>query len=249
MLWTTTWNELVKRYAESYFGFFWIALQPLLFLGVYLFVYLVVFKVRFPGYSELDYVLYVFAGLVPYIAFMEAVSQGTICIKQNIHLIKNVIVPIDLIPARVVVTSLVSQCAGLVMVMILSAINESLSANLLFLPMAILLQVLFFVGLVWLLSAIGLIIPDFSYFVNILLLLLLFLSPIAFTPDMAHGKLSILVDYNPIYYMTELFRFSLVADYPANHLVLGIAVSGSVVIFVLGSIFFRRFRNVLVDYE
>ena len=102
----TTRVEFAKRYAGSFLGLFWVALQPLLFLGVYLFVYLVVFKVRFPGYSELDYVLYVFAGLVPYIGFMEAISLGTVSIKQNIHLVKNVILPIDLIPARMALMSL-----------------------------------------------------------------------------------------------------------------------------------------------
>ena len=80
----------------------WLFLQPALLLSVYLFVYLVVFKVRFPGFSRLDYVLYVFCGLVPFLGIIEAITLGAVSIKQNIHLVKNVMLPIELVPVRAV---------------------------------------------------------------------------------------------------------------------------------------------------
>jgi len=59
--------ELAKRYAGSALGMAWVVLQPALLLSVYLFVYMVVLGMRFEGFSRLDYVLYVFCGLVPYL--------------------------------------------------------------------------------------------------------------------------------------------------------------------------------------
>ena len=53
----TTVFELKKRYAGSAFGLFWVILYPALLLGVYIFVYMVVFKVRFPDMGEYQYVL------------------------------------------------------------------------------------------------------------------------------------------------------------------------------------------------
>ena len=64
--------ELSKKYAGSVLGASWLVLQPALLLSVYLFVYLVVFKMRFPGFSSLGYALYVFTGLIPYMATIEA---------------------------------------------------------------------------------------------------------------------------------------------------------------------------------
>ena len=92
--------ELAKRYAGSVLGMAWVVLQPALLLSVYLFVYLVVFKMRFQGFSRFDYVLYVFCGLVPFLGFMEAITTGALSIKQNMHLVKNVMLPIELVPVR-----------------------------------------------------------------------------------------------------------------------------------------------------
>ena len=84
VLLTTTWVELLKRYSGSILGKMWLILYPTFFLCIYLFLFLIIFKVRFPGYSQLDYVVYVFCGLVPYIGFMEALNAGCVSVKQNI---------------------------------------------------------------------------------------------------------------------------------------------------------------------
>ena len=137
ILFATTKTELTKRYAGSVMGLFWLILQPLLLLSVYLFVYLVVFKMNIPGYSKLDYVLYVFTGLVPFIGFSEALQIGTLSIKQNLHLVKNVMLPIELIPIRAVMLALTIQSIMVIIVIALSIINGSLSPYIFLLPIII----------------------------------------------------------------------------------------------------------------
>jgi len=144
---------------------------------------------------------------------------------------------------------IVTQLVGLVMVAVLSAINGSISVNFLFLPLALFLQLLFLLGLSWGFAAMGVFVPDLSYFVNLMVLLLLFISPIAFRPDMVPEGMRFIVDLNPIYYMTEMFRFSLIDGYEMPLRIWIVAVIGSLLFSVLGGIFFRRFRKVLVDYE
>src|SRR5438874_9833957 len=87
--------ELAKRHAGSALGMAWVVLQPGLLLSVYLFIYMVVFPVKLQNFSEFEFVLYVFCGLVPYLGFMEAVTTGALSIKQNMHLVKNVMLPIE----------------------------------------------------------------------------------------------------------------------------------------------------------
>ena len=98
--------ELQKRFSGSVLGLAWIVLYPSLLLALYLFVFLVVFRVRFPGFSSFDYVLYVFAGLVPFIGLSEAVSSGCASMRQSLYLVKNVVLPPELIPLRTVLASL-----------------------------------------------------------------------------------------------------------------------------------------------
>src|SRR6478672_5904565 len=67
LLLRTARTELATRYAGSLLGIGWIVLTPALLLGVYGVVYLEVFKVRGPNMSSSQFILYIFAGLVPYL--------------------------------------------------------------------------------------------------------------------------------------------------------------------------------------
>lgn len=241
--------ELAKRYSGSAFGKTWLVVYPLLLLGIYLFVYLIVFKVRFPGFSELDYTLYVFAGLVPYIGMSEAITSGAVSIRQNIHLVKNVMLPIDLIPVRAVFISMVGEMTSIIIVLALVLWNQDLTWRIGFLPIVVGLQVLFLIGCVLVLSALVVALPDISNFVNLAMMLLMFISPIGFKPDMVPPGFGPLLYLNPVHYMTNAFRTAMLDSHPVDWTLLGIYTAICCATFALGSAFFRRFKNVLVDYE
>jgi lipopolysaccharide transport system permease protein len=241
--------ELAKRYSGSAFGKAWLVINPLLLLSIYLFVYLVVFKVRFPGFSEFDYTLYVFAGLVPYIGMSESITSGAVSLRQNMHLVKNVMLPVDLVPVRTVLVSLVGEVVSILIVALLISGNSDIGPRLLLLPIVIGLQILFLLGCVFILSALVVALPDIANFVNLAMLFLMFISPIGFKPDMVPGGFLPMLYLNPVYYMTDAFRMALLRSYPVNPATLcGFALI-CVVTFVAGSAFFTRFKNMLVDYE
>lgn len=245
----TTIGEFKRRYAGSVLGKAWIFLYPTLLLSIYLFVYIAVFKMRFGVGGQLHYVVFVFSGLIPYIGFMESAVQSCVAIKQNIHLIKNVMLPIELIPARVVAVSMITQVVSMSIIVILTLINGTGSFHLLWMPVAFMLQILFLIGLSWILSCLGVALLDIGYFINLLVLLLLFVSPIGFTIDMVPDYLKVVCYLNPIYYMAEIYRNSLL-DGKFPELITSIAyVSMCCVTFISGSVFFRKFKNFLVDYE
>jgi lipopolysaccharide transport system permease protein len=245
----TTRVEIRKRYAGSALGLLWVLLNPLLMLCVYLFVYLVVFKIRFPGYSQMDYVLYVFTGLVPFIGLSEAIQLGSQSIKQNIHLVKNVMLPLELIPVRAVATAMVGQCVLLLLVAGLAAANGSLSPLVLLLPVTLALQVLFLVGLVFVLSAVSLIVQDMNYFINLGLMLLMFLSPIGYTIDMLPHQYMPAVWLNPVSYICDAYRTTIISTHtPTPSFLIAYAVV-SILAFALGATFFLRFKGALVDHE
>jgi len=245
----TTKVEIAKRHAGSALGMFWVVLYPMLLLGVYLFVYLVVFKMRFPGYSELDYVLYVFAGLIPYIGLSEAIQAGTQSIKQNLHLVKNVMLPIEIVPVRAVTAALVGQVISLFIVVGLSMINGTLSPALAALPLVLVLQLIFLLGIVLMLSALALVVQDISYFVNLAIMLLMFISPIGYKADMLPIGYDILVWANPVSYLLDAYRTVLMSNHTADPTSLIIYVVIALATFMLGATFFERFKGVLVDYE
>lgn len=245
----TTRIELQKRYAGTSFGLFWVALYPTLLMFVYVFVYMVVFKVRFPGYSEFEYVIYVFSGLVPYLAVWDALTAGAVSIKQNLHLIKNVMLPIEMAPVRTLMTSMVGQLVMTAVVVAMTAYGGVLSTNIVWLPLAFLLEFLFVLGCIFFVSALAIFLTDVAHVVNLVMLLLMFLSPIGFKPEMIPPGLEALVVYNPVYYLTEPFRVALLYSDAPNYETLSIWCVVSLGTFIFGSAFFYRFKETLVDYE
>jgi lipopolysaccharide transport system permease protein len=249
LLMSITRVELRKKYAGSVLGLGWVFLQPALLLSVYLFIYLIVFDVRFPGFSTFDYVLYVFCGLVPYLGFMEALTTGGLSIRQNIHLVKNVMLPIDLVPVRTVIVGMTSQFVSLAIVVVMLAGSGDLTPHILWLPVVVLLQLLLLVGLTWILSGITVALPDVTYFVNLFVFLLMFLSPIGFRVEMVPPNFTWVVHLNPVHYMIEVYRDSMLNGTWPEPLHAAIFAGGSLLAFVIGATFFRAFKGVLVDYE
>jgi homopolymeric O-antigen transport system permease protein len=241
--------ELAKRHAGSVLGMTWVVLQPGLLLGVYLFIYMVVFPVKLQNFSEFEFVLYVFCGLVPYLGFMEALTTGALSIKQNIHLVKNVMLPIELIPVRAVLVGMASQFVSIALVLLLVTASGALSWHVLWLPVVVALQMMWLVGLTWILSSITVALPDVTYFVNLFVFMLMFLSPIGYRPDAVPDRFHWVIRFNPIYYLTEAYRDSMLNGRWPRPSVAVVYVVMCLATFALGSAFFERFKGVLTDYE
>lgn len=248
-LFSTTKFELKKRYAGSALGMIWVALYPLLFLSVYLFLYLAVFKLSYPNLNHLEAVIYIFSGLVPYMAFMEVANASTNLLKQNIHLVINMILPLELVPTRIVLIAMITQSMGLIMLIILSLVNGSFSFNILLLPLALIIEFFFILGIALILSPLGVLIPDLSYFVSLITLLLLFISPVGFMASMLSTKLKLIVWANPIYYLITPFREAFLPNQNISLLTLGIAGICALAVFTLGMFTFRKFKDFVAEYE
>jgi lipopolysaccharide transport system permease protein len=58
-----------------------------------------------------------------------------------------------------------------------------------------------------------------------------------------------IIYFNPIFYMGDSFRMSLLSIQPIDLRVLAMFAVLSFATFAVGAAFFRRFKGVLVDYE
>ena len=66
-------RDILARYRGSFGGSLWTILNPLLLMATYFFLFGVVLKQKFEGGS---YVLYFLAGILPWLAFSEAVGRS-----------------------------------------------------------------------------------------------------------------------------------------------------------------------------
>jgi lipopolysaccharide transport system permease protein len=142
-----------------------------------------------------------------------------------------------------------SQFISIGLVLLIVAADRSLSWHVLWLPAVVILQVMWLAGLTWILSSVTVALPDITYFVNMFVFLLMFLSPIGFKPDIVPKRFGWVIYANPIYYMTEMYRDSMLnGHWPAASVAIVYFVM-CLTTFALGSAFFERFKGVLADYE
>jgi lipopolysaccharide transport system permease protein len=249
ILYASTRSELHKRYAGSLLGPIWPFLYPLLFLSAYLFLWMVVFNLRFPGMGRLGYVVYVFCGLVPFLFLSEALTSGAVSIRQNMQFIKSVIMPLELVPARAVFIALSSHLVGLLLVVVLSGVNGTLSWRLALLPIVVAVYAAGLVGAAWIAASLGVLVPDVAQVLNIAVMQLMFVSPIAFTPDMVPEKFRLTLSLNPVTYIVDVYRGVLISSYgiPARSAAAFAAMS--VVLFATGAALCARFKSLVVDLE
>jgi len=248
----TTHSDIRARYSGSMLGVAWAFINPLLLLSVYIALYVFILRVRLPGArpsSGLEYTLVIFAGLIPWFGFSESTSTSLSSIVSNPNLIHNTAFPAPILPVKAVLASMVGQAVGLVLLLILLAATDHVSVHWLFLPVALSAQLLFSLGLGWILAVLNVFIRDLGQAISHLLMLLMFISPIAYTREfLGKSPLRLVLDLNPLAYLINLYRDPLVYGHVPRAVDLIGASLVALVTFFLGFRFFVRIKPYLVDH-
>lgn len=248
ILWSIVINDMKAKYAGSMLGMIWSVLYPILFLSVYFIVYVLIFKIRLSTMNTFEYVMLIFCGLIPWFGFAESVGLGVHAVTANSNLIKNTLFPIELIPVKVVLGSLVSQLIGLIMLTVLLFIKGMAGITIIFIPFLLILQVVFSIGLIWILSSLNVFFRDLGQIISVILILLMMISPIAYTNDMIPADLLGYMKINPLYYMITMYRSMLMYNQLPPITDMAIFTVISLVLFYLGYYIFSRLKVVFADY-
>lgn len=247
ILMATTLTDIRGRFVGTVLGLIWTVLYPVLFLGLYAVVYTMIFRIRAPGYETTDYVLLIFCGLVPFVGFSEALGTGVSSVTSNKGLIKNTLFPIELIPVKTVLASSVTMMIGLVLLMGVLMWHGVLHWTQFLIPVILLLQLIFSIGLIWLLSAVNVFVQDLGQMIAILILFLMLVSPIAYTHDMIPPELLPFMYPNPLYYLIMLYRDALFLG-TLNLEMLTTFSLISVGMLFFGGLVFTRLKPLFADY-
>ena len=241
--------DVRQRYAGSVFGIAWAVLYPLIMLGIYSVVYVFIFKVRPPTLTEHQYLILVFSGLVPILAFNEALMAATSSLIANRNLLLNTVFPADLIPVRAVLAAQVPSLASLTITLLggywlgLTSWQAPVMV-----PVLWLVLLLFTCGVGWVLSLLTLVAKDIQQGISLVLMVLTILSPFAYTPDMVPPQLKLLLYFNPLSYFVLAFQEVIcLGTWPSADTLLP-AIALSLTAFFGGFWMFRRTKYVFFDY-
>jgi ABC-2 type transport system permease protein len=172
-------RDLKSKYKDSALGFLWSLVRPLTQLLVY---YVVLGKFLGAERGIPDFAVYVFSGLTAYGLFSEIVVGGTSSILGNAGLIKKIALPREVFPLATVGSALFNFVMQLVILLIacLALGKFPLGTDLLYVIPGVLLLVVYGFAFGLLLSALNVYLRDIAYIVEVVMLLLLWGSPIVY---------------------------------------------------------------------
>lgn len=244
----TTRSEFRLRYAGSALGIVWYVLAPLLLMCLYAVVYLAIFKVRPASMTGWEYVLYVFSGLIPFLAFTESLNTGSNSLSLNKAVLLNTVFPAELAPLRSVCVSQVAGGVGLGLTVLFALALGKFSWAILLIPLIWLAIALFVSGIVWILALASLVVRDIQPLLALTSLALLIASPIGYTPDMVPSSLEPLLYLNPLSFYVTSFQDIIVFGRVPSPLVLTMALAWGAVSFSFGYWIFQKAKRVFFDY-
>jgi lipopolysaccharide transport system permease protein len=175
-------RDLKARYKNSVLGYVWSLLNPLLMMIVFWLVFSLLLSNPIPMFP-----VFLIVALLPWNFAVTAVSGGMRSILDNSNLVKKVYFPREILPLTVVLGNLVNYIFALpVMFLVMAGVQWftlgrlNFSWTFAFLPVIIIIQTIFLLGMVLLLSTIAVFFRDTTHIIDILIQLWIFLTPVFF---------------------------------------------------------------------
>jgi ABC-2 type transport system permease protein len=206
-------RQLTRSYKGSFLGLSWLFISPLLLIILYTLVFSEFLGLRFRETDSVaNFGLYLYCGLIPYMAFGDTLNQGVTSIRSNSNLVQKVVFPVEILPFSTAATAFTSQFFGLAGLLVLTGILEhKLQWTTVLLPLYMIPQLIFLVGLGYVAAVIGTYLPDVRETIRAFVRAMFFITPIIFPVERVPDDFQFLVTYNPLAFLVGAWR-NLVLD-------------------------------------
>ena len=242
-------RDILGRYRGSFGGSLWTVINPLLLMLTYYFVFGVVLKSRFPGDSSRSgFVLYFLGGMLPWLAFSEAVGRAPTVMLEHRNFVKKLVFAVETLPVNLVTAGLVSECFAILLYCgFLLAVRHSIPSSVLWLPVLLIPQILLTAGLSWFLAALGAFVRDLGQVIGFLLTIWFFITPICYPEESLPKPAAQLLAKNPIYVLVHGYRAIFLENHaPAFGPLWKLSVV-ALAVFVIGHAWFYKLRKSFAD--
>ncbi len=168
-------RDLKVRYRNSILGIVWSWANPLLMM----LVFTVVFNFLFVRTDLPHYHVFLLCALLPWQFFSQAVTEATNSIVGNAHLIKKVYFPREILPISIILSNLVNFVIALPVFFGLALVSGArISPWALLLPIPIMVEALFALGICLILSTVNVFYRDTRIILSVVMQAWFFLTPV-----------------------------------------------------------------------
>lgn len=234
-------KEIRGKYKGSILGVLWSFINPLLTVLVYAIVFPYIMRVE-----QDHYLIFLITAIIPWTFFTTVIQQGTLSIRINSGIIKKVYFPREIMPISVAVSGLINFFISCVIILVfVLGDGVGISWHLILLPLVAIIQMIFSLGLVMILSAINVYVKDIEYIVTFIIQMLFYGTPILYPLSLFSESeiLTKIVQLNPMTQIVLSYRDIFMNHQIPNLLGLLYVAILSVIILVLGFMIFRKLER------
>ncbi len=238
------WRDVKIRYKQTALGAAWAVLQP--FLAMLIFTALL-HHVNGIQSNGPPYALFAYAGLVPWLFFMNGVNLSSSSLVGNQQLVSKIYFPRLYIPLAPIMALFLDMLVALgLMAALMAWYRYPPSAYLVLLPAFILASYVAAAGPGLILSALNVRFRDVKYAVPFLLQMGMFATPVIYPLQTKKLMYRVILGLDPMTGVVDGFRYAIFGTHP-DWFRDGLSLASAGVIFVIGLFMFRRMELQFTD--
>lgn len=242
-----TLRDIKVKYKQTVLGFLWAILQPLFMTLV--FTLFISDSIVQKTQLSMPYPIFAFSGMLLWGIFSGGMSNAANSMVNNANIIKKIYFPRLIIPISSILVALADFFIAFVIFVILLFIYK-VEVNffaLLFLPLSLFITCLSAMGCGTLLASLNIKYRDVRYIIPFLVQGLLFLTPVLYPVNISSNSIAqFILRLNPISGALELMR-GLFSGYQVNYETVFLSLFTSIILFVIGIVYFRKTENYFAD--
>ncbi|WVX19241.1 ABC transporter permease [Synechococcus elongatus IITB4] len=241
------WRDVAVRYKQTFIGVAWALIRP--FLTMIVFTVIFGNLAKLPSEAGAPYPILVFAAMLPWQFFANALSSCSDSLIANSNLLTKVYFPRLIVPAAAVITSFVDfLISGIILVGLMAWYQWWPTWRLLTLPLWIAIAFAASMGAGLWLASLNVKYRDFRYIVPFIVQFGLYISPVGFSSVIVPAKWQLLYSLNPMVGVIEGFRWAILGRGASINLVgFGLSMAIVVLLALTGVRQFRRMEKHFAD--
>lgn len=237
-------SDIKIKYRRSMLGIMWSVLHPLMLMVVLTIVFSSLFKSNIPNFP-----VYVLTGRMIWDLYYQSTVLAMSSVISNASLMKKVYIPKYIFPLSKCLFVFINTIFSLGALLIVMLITKSKFTLVFFLfPLPLFYLLIFSIGVGLILSVYTVFFRDLSYIYEVIMMALMYLTPLFYPIDIIPAKYHILITVNPLYYMVKIFRkivlYGQVPTLNENLLCLGI----SLITLLIGIFIFNKNQDKFILY-
>lgn len=245
LFYTLAWREFRVRYAQTFLGFTWALLQPIVTLIIFFFVFGKAIKV---DTGNIPYSVFALSGLVAWTYFSFVISTAGRSIINDSAMIKKIYFPRLIIPLSKALVGLVDFVISFILLIIcMFYFKVPVTINILWFPLILLLIIFFSIGVgIWI-SALSIRFRDVQHIIPFIIQIGLYATPVAYSSSSIPCKYQLLYHLiNPMAGMIDSFRWCLFGGiFNGYYLIYSFLFAA--VIFISSFFYFRKVEKLMAD--